>query len=323
MFHRGGLGLLSCELGKVVSVIPHFGKERRWHIRAILCPTSGRAVDPARAKNVRQEGSKTTPFAVAAALCGLASPGLTQVTFEQVEAALAALEVANPGAPEPAIEDSSVPTGSEPSEAAASAVVEQLAIPPAPMPGPADTPADQTSTFGSIEFLPILTNEDCPAFIAEIGEEAAVFYDLAADIEAEAESLRARFDVLEEQNRAYEIDDAILSCPSDFVDDVRELLDDFGSLELSTLVQEAETFSVCVQAGRQSVDNRMTELAESSDPNAAGDRLALGGVLERWATADVQVSEAVSTFVFYDQRRRRLESATGAILRRCEFLGSY
>jgi hypothetical protein len=253
---------------------------------------------------------------------GVAAPSFAEVTFAEVEAALAALEAVDPGSVQPVI----VPLVTLPD----ADVIDPVAAPvadPTELPDAISVPQVRTSgggrMVGGYEFLPILSDQSCPRRIAEIGAEAEKLYDVATRTETEALRLRARFDALEEQNRTYELDDAILECPSGFVQDIQDLLDDLSDFELSVLVQEAETLSVCAQEGSQLINSRMTDLAASTEASAARDREALGGVLERWAAADARVSQAVSTFVFYDQRRTRLERATNDILRRCELLDGY
>ncbi|WP_333713911.1 hypothetical protein [Yoonia sp.] len=183
--------------------------------------------------------------------------------------------------------------------------------------------SDVRGAVGGVDFLPILTDQACSQRLGDITEQADTLAAQSTTLEAQALELNARFAALEERNRALEIDQDVTECPADFLAAVEELQSDLAKGDLGALVQEAETFSVCAQAGLQDLNDRMAALDASTDPNAANDRLAVGSVLRRWATADVQVSRAVSSFVFFDQRRVRLETATGLMLRRCEILGGY
>lgn len=245
-----------------------------------------------------------------AVLCvfGGASKSFSQVTFDEVEAALSALEQSVGVVP--------APKRTPPPQAGPTP-------PPDNFPDPPGSRGGDTQNAGGTSFLPLLTDQSCPRRIVEIGELAKVQAERARAVEADTLKFNRRFGTLEEKNRALEADREMLECPPDFVEDAEDLLNDLSQMNLASLVQEAETLSVCTQDGRQAVDARMSELAQSSDLDASRERLALGGVLERWAAADVQVSEAVSNFVFYDQRRKRLETATQNILRRCELLGGY
>ena len=238
------------------------------------------------------------------------SQATAQVDPAAIEAALGALEQSVGVAP------TAAPT------AVTSPTVVQTTTPP---PGPvSDMHAEATATdpmAGGIAFLPILTDQDCPQRIVDVGAQAEVFAEEASAAEARMVRLDDRFATLETRNREAEKDPDALECPAGLVEDLRDLQADLAKLDLAVMVQQAETLSVCTQQGRQAVDARIAALSQSNDPTAAQDRLALGGILERWATADVQVSAAVSSFVFFDQRRIRLETATGSILRRCDFLG--
>ncbi|KQI70755.1 hypothetical protein AN191_16380 [Loktanella sp. 5RATIMAR09] len=188
-----------------------------------------------------------------------------------------------------------------------------------------DTGVDQDAnqTVGGMTFRPILRDQACPTRLADIGEQAQALTARARAIEIDALEMTERFAVLEDQNRAYEIDQDLLECPPDFIAAAEDFRSDLSRMELVGVVQEAESFSVCAQVGLQELNERMSALAESNDPNAGADRLAVGGILRRWATSDAEVTEAVSNFVFYDQRRGRLEAATDGFLRRCELLGGY
>ena len=250
------------------------------------------------------------PLALALVVACAASQAAAQVDPAAIDAALGALErsvgvvaapVAVPTAPPQVVQTTTPPPGSVADLQAAPAATDRIA--------------------GGIDFLPILTDQDCPQRIVDVGEQAEIYAREARAAEARMLKLDDRFARLEARNREAEKDPDALECAVGLVDDLRELQADLGELDLAVMVQQAETLSVCTQQGRQAVDARIATLSQSDDPTAAQDRLALGGILERWATADVQVSAAVSSFVFYDQRRIRLETATGSILRRCDFLG--
>jgi hypothetical protein len=244
-----------------------------------------------------------------------ASPSAAQVSIEGIEAALSALEdtagIGSSDADTAAISPAPAPP--------------TIVTSPPPPRGLGETGFDPNASqlVGGMNFRPILTDQACPTRLADIGERAQALTARARAIEIDALDMTERFGILEDQNRAYEIDQDVLECPSDFIAAAEDFRSDLSRMELAGVVQEAESFSVCAQVGLQALNERMSELAESNDPNAGADRLAVGGILRRWATSDTEVTEAVSNFVFYDQRRGRLEAATDGFLRRCELLGGY
>ena len=244
----------------------------------------------------------------------MVSQPVAQVSIEEIEAALSALE------------DSAGIGSSDADTAAISPTTPPPSIVTTPPPGElGDTGFDPGANqmVGGMPFMPILSDQVCPTRLADIGEQAQALTARARAIEIDALEMTKRFAVLEDQNRAYEIDQDLLECPPDFIAAAEDFKNDLSRMELASVVQEAESFSVCAQVGLQALNERMSSLAESNDPNAGADRLAVGGILRRWATSDAEVTEAVSNFVFYDQRRGRLEAATNSFLRRCELLGGY
>lgn len=251
-------------------------------------------------------------------LClGAASPLLAQVTFDEVEAALSTLEEAVGEQLVPA------PVAQEPTLTKGTTLPPVVDISPPPESVLLSMVGNPTAA-GAINFLPILTDQVCPQRLPDITKQADALAEKSVNLEAEALELNERFSALEERNRALEIDLDLTECPADFLTAVEQLQGDLAGGDLGTLVQDAETLSVCAQAGVQHLKDRMVALEKSSsDPEAANDRLAVAGVLRRLATVDVQVSRTVSNFVFFDQRRDRLETASGQILRRCKILSGY
>ena len=244
----------------------------------------------------------------------VASQSVAQVSIEEVEAALSALE------------DSAGIGSSLADTAAISPTTPPPSIATTPPPGGlGDTGfgPDANQVIGGMTFRPILTDRACPTRLADIGEQAQALTARTRTIEVEVLNTTDRFAALEEQNRAQVIDQSLLECPPEFIAEAEDFRSDLSQMELAGLVQEAESFSVCAQVGLQALNERMTALAESNDPNASADRLAVAEVLRRWATFDAEVTEAVRNLVFYDQRRRRLLTATEGFLRRCETFGGY
>lgn len=267
-----------------------------------------------RKKSTRRRGAPFVLLVYFSATTQLAS----DVNFDDVEAALSALESQ---ASEQIVVSS--PPMVDLVTATPPVSLTEIAPPPDGFDYAQTDTFDSRSASGGVGFLPIMTDQACPQRLGEITEQADTFAAQSTTLEAQALELNARFAALEERNRALEIDQDVTECPADFLAAVEELQSDLARGDLGALVQEAETFSVCAQAGLQDLNDRMVALEASSDPNAANDRLAVGNVLRRWATADVHMSRAVSSFVFFDQRRVRLDTATGQMLRRCEILGGY
>ena len=175
-------------------------------------------------------------------------------------------------------------------------------------------PFSYTSQLGEPTGLAVLLCRDAAKEI-----KASLALDVLT-VEYVAVTASTRFEKLEKLDREYALDQSITECPKRFVSDVEQMITDLSALEIASVVQGAETLSVCTQQGRQAVDNRMSELAQSSDLNAARERLSLGGVLNRWANADVDLSAAVGSLVFYDRRRARLTTAAEGIRQRCQLL---
>lgn len=233
----------------------------------------------------------------------LTAPVAAQDLFAEIEAALSGLEARAGATPEPA-----------PVQPVPEAVVEFApTAPPAELLSP-----DLTRARDDFVFLPLLTDQACPTQLAEVGAQAESLTEQANSYEVVALELSERFVRLEEQNRAMVADETQVRCPNAFVREAEEFRSDLSRLDLSELVQRADTFSACAQSGLVTLNARMESLAQSSDPNAATDRQAIGGVLRRWAVMDVQVSQAISNLVFFEQRGRRFDTATSAFLRRCE-----
>lgn len=263
-------------------------------------------------KNARGVGSGALPLSVLFVVAGV-SGSVAQVTVEDIEAALSALEQSIQSAPlDVAVEVA--PLVQPDFEAT---------LPPADVLSDIEDEEAAEDATQDFVFLPLLSEQACPSRLAQIGEQARSLTDQVDAIDVIALELTERFSRIEEQNRAFETDQDLLECPATFVESAEQFREDLSQLQLADLIQRADTFSACAQEGLQSLNNRMEDLAQSSDPDAATDRLAIGGVLRRWANADAEVTEAVSNFVFYDQRGDRLDTATGAILRRCELIGGY
>lgn len=184
---------------------------------------------------------------------------------------------------------------------------------------------EDTATKGDeFDFLPILENQECPRSISDVAESAKAYSVSVSKIESSIAELGERFEKLEKLDSEYAFDQSITECPKRFVSDVEKMIADLAALEIASTVQGAETLSVCAQDRRQDVDSRMSELAQSSDLNAARERLSLGGVLNRWSQADADLSAAVGSLVFYDRRRARLTTAAEGIRQRCQLLkGDY
>lgn len=258
-------------------------------------------------------------------ILALSSPAWPQsdVTFQSVENALLALEnslsaqqIAPPAVPIPPQPDQVPPT--EPQPPIAPPPVNLTQAPPGFSNGGGH---EDTATNGDdFDFLPILENQECPRRISDVAESAKAYSVSVSKIESSITELGTRFEKLEKLDREYAFDQSITECPKRFVADVEQMITDLSALEIASVVQGAETLSVCTQQGRQAVDNRMSELAQSSDLNAARERLSLGGVLNRWANADVDLSAAVGSLVFYDRRRARLTTAAEGIRQRCQLL---
>lgn len=252
------------------------------------------------------------------AYIGSTSQSLAEITFDDVDAALSALEAQAGGQADVASHSATVLEAAQPHSS-----LTEIAPPPEGLiSAQSDTPDGSSASVG-VDFLPILTDRACTQRLGDIAEQADAFAAQSITLEAQALELNARFTALEERFRAIEIDQDVTECPADFLASVEELQNDLVRSDLGSLVQEAETFSVCVQAGLQGLRDRMVALEASTDANAANDRLAVAGVLRRWSTPDVQVSRAVSSFVFFDQRRLRLETAAAQMLRRCAILDGY
>ncbi|MCF2872044.1 hypothetical protein L0664_13295 [Octadecabacter sp. G9-8] len=263
-------------------------------------------------KNARRVGHGALPMSALLVVAGV-SGSVAQVSVDDIEAALSALEQSVQSAPI-VVAVEAVPLAQPDFEAT---------LPPADILSGLDETEAADDATQDVVFLPLLSEQACPSRLAQIGEQARSLTDQVDAIDVIALELTERFSRIEDQNRAFETDQDLLECPTAFVDSAEQFREDLSQLELADLIQRADTFSACAQEGLQALNNRMEDLAQSSDPDAATDRLAIGGVLRRWANADAEVTEAVSNFVFYDQRGRRLDAATGAILRRCELIGGY
>lgn len=250
----------------------------------------------------------------------------TDVTFQSVENALIALEnslpapqIAAPTAPIPAQQDQVAPTTPPPPVAPPPPDLTQ--VPPGFSNGGGQL--DGVPNGDDFAFLPILENQECPRRISDVAESAKSYSASVSKIEGSITELGTRFEELEKLDREYALDPEITECPKRFVSDIEQMITDLSALEIASVVQGAETLSVCTQQGRQAIDNRMSELAQSSDLNAARERLSLGGVLNRWANADVDLSAAIGSLVFYDRRRARLTTAAEGIRQRCQLLKGF
>lgn len=250
----------------------------------------------------------------------------TEVTFQSVENALIALEnslsaprTTAPAAPSPSQPDQVAPTTTPPSVAPPPPDLPQA--PPGFSNGGGQE--DGVPNNDNFAFLPILENQECPRRISDVVESAKSYSASVSKIEGSITELGSRFEELEKLDREYAFDPGIAECPKRFVSDIEQMITDLSALEIASVVQGAETLSVCTQQGRQAIDNRMSELAQSSDLNAARERLNLGGVLNRWANADVDLSAAIGSLVFYDRRRARLTTAAEGIRQRCQLLKGF
>jgi hypothetical protein len=265
---------------------------------------------------------------VALATLGGTGASPAQVSFEQVEQALAALEASVASAPPPAAGAAGqvgAAAGAGAEAGAGLTLPPALTTPPPTSPPPHEVGGGAASAehVGGIEFPPILEGQDCPTSLPDITEGAE---NLAAELrrtEAEMTGFERVFASLEEENAALVADRDDPECPADFVEDVEVLIGDLAAFDLMTGIQAAESFSACAQARVQALNDRMLALQSSTDPNAGADRLAVGQLLSRMAVVDGEVSRGVGTYVFFDQRRGRLETAARAILRRCQILSGY
>lgn len=257
-----------------------------------------------------------------AALIGSTSAVIAEVTFEEVEAALTALEAASTGAPQ--VLEEQLP----PDETVAVTLpdVETTTDPATLLPPPdggSRRGANETRVISGYEFLPILTDEACPFGLTEIREEVEEVEAYLVTVREEAQSLQERFSNLDEQDRDNRIDESVVECPAPFVRGVEDLLQDLQDFDLATEVQRVETLQFCAQEAVRTVNDRMTQLAPSSDRDDVNERSALGDVLRRLTTADTQLTEALDNIVFYDQRRERLILGAELVQGRCEVVGSY
>lgn len=246
---------------------------------------------------------------------------VTQVTFEQVEAALVALE-ASVGATLP--QDASL-IGQDAPEARAEVALPPVGTPPPTIPDPNQISRGDGSAeiFGGVQFLPLLEGQGCPQSPPDITAGAKLLADELRRTEADMSDLERAFAALEDQNAVLESNRDLATCPGDFVKDVEALLGELADFNLLAEIQAAESFSACSQARVQALNDRMAALQASTDPNSGAERLAVGQLMSRMAMVDGEVSRSVGTLVFFDQRRGRLESAAGAILQRCNILSGY
>mgnify|MGYP002630842712 CR=1 FL=1 len=265
----------------------------------------------------------TGPLSIAA-LAMAASTGAisAQVTFEQVEAALVALEAsAGPTRPQGSVSGGQDGAGSG---AVATLPPAPTTLPPHPHGQEQDNGNAGAAEFiGGLEFLPILEGQECP----QAPQEITVMTDrLAQDVrqaEAEVIQLNGLFEILEEDNGEHEVDRDLTECPEDFVEDVEAFLEDLVGFALLDRIQATESLAACTQVRFNSLQERMNALAASTDPNAGAERLFVGRLLENVAVLDDQVITLAQDLTSLNLRRQRLESSALAMLRRCEVLSGF
>ncbi len=263
---------------------------------------------------------------LAAALWFIPATGFGQVTFEQVEAMLVALErsaVQNAGqTPLPDPLTATAPSGSfvESGSVAGSLLTTP---PPTNLPSPGQQSGTQGIGGTDFVFHPIDQDTACVANLSQARDEAQALSELARSTEAHLLVLGRRFEALEVRDVALQVDDDLTECPSRFLDAAQDLLGDLTQFDTTIAVQQGETLSVCISGERERIDARMSALLVNTDASSQQMRLELGGVFQRWTEYGEQVVGAVQTLAFLGRRSQRMVSAIEAMQRRCSLFGDY
>lgn len=245
----------------------------------------------------------------------------SQVTFEEVERAISRLEAE--AIPANSIQTNSGGTSHNEVHEGVQQVAYETTLPPISVTPETGFSGGVLGGMGDVEFPQILEGQYCPTSLPDITEGAEDLTDDLRSAQAKMSDFARVFGSLEDRNAALVANRDEAECPADFVADLGALRSELAGFELMSDIQFAESFSACAQARVQALNDRMVALQSSIDPNAGADRLAVGQLLARMAVVDGEISRGVGTYVFFEQRRGRLETAVGAILRRCQILSGY
>jgi hypothetical protein len=266
---------------------------------------------------------RTRATSLAVAFCLWPVGAIAQVTFDQVEAALVALErTAAQAIAQPTVSGQgalALPPVVNPGSLEESAVT----TPPPFMPDLAPQGESAGLDTDGIVFLPIDMDVECSANLSQTRDLAQAFAELAQSAEADLLALDRRFLAIEARDVELHDDEELTQCPARFLDELRELQDDLIDFDAADAVQQGETLSICIERSRQGIDRRMMDLSVNTDTGSQQRRLELGGVLQRWTDYGEQVVEAVQNHVSLGRRSQRLATSIQAMQRRCEDLGAY
>jgi hypothetical protein len=263
---------------------------------------------------------------IAVALFTAPMASYSQVTFEQVEAALVALESA-------AAQITGQNAAQTPEGGGTTATVARLPLadtgsvggallttPPPFTPGAIPQTPSPTEGGTTFDFRPVDIEVSCEGGLSAVADEAQTLTKYTDSTQSVLLALDSRFLEVEEGYDAIRADFDLTQCPARYLNEVQDLLEGLTRFDTSDAVHRGETLSICIERERQRLDGQIEVLQASTNRDEQARANEQLNVKNRWTLHGESVVAAVQTLISLGARNQRLTRAVEQMRDYCSTL---